>query len=96
MASGSDDAPNIRFLKDALEFLDGKPVQVQAEIFAIASWLYGFPGVDGETKFLVVGPRVFGVRTYRRVYIDDSYTMLYELDGEADPPLLTVIDIFQT
>lgn len=96
MASPTNDGPNVRFLRDAQAFLESKSVAVQGELIALASWLFGDPGVDGERKFLVMGPRQFGVRTYRRAFIDDDYTIVYEFDEQADPPMLIVIDIFET
>lgn len=86
MASPSNDDQNVRFLRDAQVFLERQPVEVQAEIIALASWLYGDPGVDGERKFLVIGPRQFGVRIYRRAFIDNHHTIVYEFDDYAAPP----------
>jgi len=94
MDSPADDAPNVTFLEDALAFLEGKPIHVQSEVIAIASWLFASPAVDGESKFLMPGPRLFGVRTYRRVYIDEQYEIVYGFDSQSDPPLLTVIDVW--
>ena len=88
------DGPNVSFLDDAQAFLDSQSIPVQAEVIAIASWLYGYPAVDGDRKFLVLGPWVFGVRQYHRVYDDQKYTLVYDFDEEADPPLLRVLDAF--
>ena len=93
MDSPADDSPNIAFLQDALTFLTGKSIQVQSDVFAIASWIFASPGVDGESKFLVPGPRLFGVRRYYRVYVDEAYEIVYDFDDQSDPPLLSIIDI---
>lgn len=87
------DAPNVSFHPHAAAFLDSQPVTIQGDVIAIASWLYGSPAVDGVTKFWIPGPRLFGVRQYRRAYVDEKYSIVYEFDQEADPPLLTVIEI---
>ena len=93
MDSSTDD-PNVSFHPDAAAFLDAQQVLVQGDVIAIASWLYGSPAVDGVTKFWILGPWVFGVRQYRRrVYVDDKYAIVYEFDQEADPPLLTVLEV---
>lgn len=60
MDSLPNDGPNVEFGPDAIAFLDGQRLHVKAEIIATASWLYGDPGVDGETKFLMPGPRTIG------------------------------------
>ena len=73
MDSPADDGPNITFLPGALPFLRGKSIQVQSDVFAIASWIFASPGVDGDSKFLIPGPRLFGVRRYYRVYVDETY-----------------------
>ena len=84
------DGPNVEFLPHAQAFLNTQTIEVQGEVTAIASWLYGSPKVDRDQKFLVPGPWVGGVRQYGRAYVDDNYAIRYDFDAEADPPLLRV------
>jgi len=87
------DGPNVEFLPPAQAFLNTQTIVVQGEVIAIASWLYGSPGVDGDQKVLIVGPWVGGVRQYRRLYIDEKYAIPYDFDEEAAPPLLRILDV---
>ena len=81
-----DDAPNVRFYRRALQFLDRQTSEIQAEVIALATWLWFNPDVNGETKFLVPTPPGF-----HRLYIDDTYWLLYRLEGQ--PLELKVIDV---
>jgi hypothetical protein len=87
------DGPNVEFLPPAQAFLNTQTIVVQGEVIAIASWLYGSPGVDGDRKMWILGPWVAGVRQLRRVYVDERYAIPYDYDGQADPPLLRVLDV---
>lgn len=88
--------PNVDFRQDAEAFLESQDIVCRAEAIAVASWLYGSPEIDGVSKFFQPVYFAFGVRIYQRVYRDDKITVVYELDGDADPPLLIVWDIFPT
>ena len=88
-----DDGPNVTFLDPAQTFLDNQSILVQGEVIAIASWLYGSPGVDMDRKVWTLGPWVGGVRQFRRVYVDDKYAIPYDFDEQADPPLLRILDV---
>jgi len=90
------DDPNVAFLKPAQSFLDIQPILAQAELISIATWLFGDPAVDGDTKDYMIVGWLGGVRQYRRVYHDDQYSIVYSFDEHSDPPLLTVEDIFLT
>ncbi len=80
-----DATPNVRFYRPATRFLDAQSFEVQAEIIALAAWLWFNPAVNGETKFLVATPP-----GYHRLYVDEKYWILYRLEGQ--PLELKVID----
>ncbi len=92
MASRND-APNIEYERDALAFLATKDVLAQANIFAIASHIYGSPDVDGVNKFLVISGLAMSVRQFLRIYVDDEYLVYYQINRDTDPPLLIIWDI---
>src|SRR5712692_9018856 len=96
MAS-SPDEPNVRFRAEAQTFLDSQDITTQAEVIALASWLYGEPYIDGERKTMQRFPSANpSVSIYYRVYQDEGYTIVYDFHEDAQPPELVVLDIFLT
>ena len=87
------DEPNVRFGVRAQRFLDRQNPIVQGELIALATQLYFDPYVDGESKTLQPFLSGHSGMTLRRVYQDDDFLVVYDLEEGMHPRLLVILDI---
>jgi hypothetical protein len=84
-----------RFVDRGLSFFEAQPSEIQAELIAIATWLFHNPEVAGDQKFYIKVPGRLQAQQYIRVYKDDSFVLCYHFTTEPDGIVwLTIFDAY--